>query len=52
MDQLRKGANNVEIAHAVAGIEVLRNKMLVSQSPASRQVVAGLNAALRALGRD
>ena len=52
MDRLRKGADNVEIARALAGIEALRNRMLASQSPASRQVVAGLNAALRALGRD
>ncbi len=52
MDRLRRGAENSELAHAVAGIKILRNRMLASPSPASRQVVAGLNAALRALGRD
>jgi phytoene/squalene synthetase len=52
MDRLRQVAENTELAHAVAGIEVLRNRMLASRSPASRQVVAGLSAALRALGRD
>jgi hypothetical protein len=52
MDRLRRGAENTELARAVAGIEVLRNRMLASRSPASRQVVVGLNAALRALGRD
>jgi hypothetical protein len=52
MDRLRREAENTELAHAVAGIEVLRNRMLASRSPASRQVVVGLNDALRALGRD
>jgi hypothetical protein len=52
MDRLRQIAENTEFAHAIAGIELLRNSMLASRSPASRQVVAGLNAALRALGRD
>jgi hypothetical protein len=52
MDRLRREAENTELAHAVAGIEVLRNRMLASRSPTSRQVVAGLTAALCALGRD
>jgi len=52
MDRLRQVAENTELAHAIAGIELLRNRMLASRSPASHEIVAGLNAALRALGRD
>ena len=52
MDRLRRGAENTTLAHAIAETKVLRNRMLASRSPASRQVVAGLDAALRALGRD
>lgn len=52
MDRLRGEAEKVELAHAIAGTEVLRNRMLVSRSAASHEVVAGLNAALRALCRD
>jgi hypothetical protein len=50
MDRLRQGAENAELAQAVAGIEVLRNRMLESNLPASRQVFAALTAALSALG--
>jgi hypothetical protein len=51
MDRLRHVAENAELALAVAGIEVLRNRMLESSLPASRQVFAALTAALNALGR-
>jgi len=51
MDRLRRGAEDAELAHAVAGIALLRNTMLASRSPAYRQVISGLDAALRALGR-
>jgi hypothetical protein len=47
---LRQGAENAELAQAVAGIEVLRNRMLESNLPASRQVFSALTAALGALG--
>ena len=50
MDRLRQGAENAEFAQAVAGIEVLRNRMLESNLPASRQVFVALTAALSALG--
>jgi hypothetical protein len=50
MDQLRHVAEHNELTHAVAGVEVLRNRLLASPSPASLEVVAGLNTALRALG--
>ena len=50
MDRLRQGAEDAEFAHAVAGIEVLRKRMLESILPASRQVFAALTAALSALG--
>ena len=46
MDRLRQVAENAELAQAVAGIEVLRNRMLESSLPASRQVFAALTAAL------
>ena len=52
MDRLRSVADDSEIAGAIAGIELLKDRMMVSRSPASHQVVAGLNAALRALGRE
>ena len=52
MDRLWRGAEVTELAHAVAQIEVIKNRMLAAQSPACRQVVAGLNSALSALGRD
>lgn len=51
MDRLRRGAENAELARAIAGIDALKKGMLASRSPTSRQVVAGLNVALRALGR-
>jgi hypothetical protein len=51
MDRLRRGAEHAEFAHAVAGIKVLRNTMLASRSPAALQVISGLDAALRALGK-
>jgi hypothetical protein len=50
MDRLRQAAENAEFAQAIAGIEVLRNRMLESNLPASRQVFAALTAALSALG--
>jgi phytoene/squalene synthetase len=50
MDRLRQVAENAELVHAVAGIEVLRNRMLESNLPASRQVFVSLTAALSALG--
>jgi hypothetical protein len=50
MDRLRQVAENAELALAVAGIEVLRNRMLESSLPASRQVFAALTTALNALG--
>jgi hypothetical protein len=50
MDRLRQAAENAEFAQAIAGIEVLRNRMLKSNLPASRQVFAALTAALSALG--
>ena len=46
------GEEKTDLAHAVASVEVLKNRMLASPSPASRQVVAGFNAALRALRRE
>jgi hypothetical protein len=49
MDRLRQGAEDAEFAQAVAGIEVLRNRMLESNLPASPQVFAALTAALSAL---
>jgi hypothetical protein len=49
MDRLRQVAEKAELAQAVAGIEVLRNRMLESNLPASRQVFAALTAALSAL---
>ena len=52
MDRLRSVAEGSEIARAIAGIELLKNRMMVSLSPTSHQVVAELNAALRALGRE
>jgi hypothetical protein len=50
MDKLRQEAEKAELAQAVAGVEVLRNKMLESNLPVSRQVFAALTAALSALG--
>ena len=50
MDRLRQVAENAELALAVASIEVLRNRMLESSLPASRQVFAALTTALNALG--
>jgi hypothetical protein len=50
MDRLRQGAKDAEFAQAVAGIEVLRNRMLESNLPASRQVFAALTSALSTLG--
>jgi hypothetical protein len=48
----RSEAEKAELAHAIVGTEVLRNRMAASCSPVSHELVAGLNAALRALGRD
>jgi hypothetical protein len=52
MDRLRQVAENAELALAVAGIEVLRNRMLEASLPATRQVFAALTAALNTLGLD
>jgi hypothetical protein len=52
MDKLRAKAACVEIYHAVDAIELLRERLLGSSAPAACEVVAGLDAALRALGRD
>jgi hypothetical protein len=49
MDQLRREAERSELASAVASIKILRNRMLVSRSSVSDQVVAGLTAVLRLL---
>jgi hypothetical protein len=51
-DRLRQAAFRTEFTNAIAGIETLRNQMLESRSEAARQVAAGLNAALCALGRN
>jgi hypothetical protein len=45
MDRLRQAAENAEFAQAIVGIEVLRNRMLESNLPASRQLFAALTAA-------
>jgi hypothetical protein len=50
MDRPRKEADDIEIACAVAEIKMLRNRMLVLETPDSREVVAGIDAALGALG--
>jgi hypothetical protein len=50
MDRLRSAAEKVELDQAIAGIEVLRKRMQAARTPASLQVVAGLDAALDALG--
>ena len=50
MDRLRQEADDIEIACAVAEIKMLRNRMLVLETPDSREVVAGIDAALGALG--
>jgi len=51
MDRLRQEASRTELTNAIASIETLRKQMLASRSDAARQVVAGLDAALCALGR-
>src|SRR5258705_13259522 len=51
MDMLRQAAFRADLAHAVANIGILRNRMLASGRQGARHVVAGLDAALRALGR-
>src|ERR1700688_4067412 len=52
MDRLRQAAFRTEFTNAIAGIETLRNQMVASPSEAARQVAAGLDAALCALGRN
>jgi hypothetical protein len=52
MDRLRQAAFRIEFTNAIAGIETFRNQMLASRSEAARQVAAGLDAALCALGRN
>jgi biotin synthase-related radical SAM superfamily protein len=51
MDWVKRQATNIELAHAMAKIEVLKDSMLAARTPDSLEVVAGLDAALRALGR-
>lgn len=51
MDQLRSIARHAGLYRSVAGVEELRETMLKSGSPAAHEVVSGLDAALRALGR-
>jgi hypothetical protein len=52
MDRLRRAAEQADLAHAVAAIEVLRSRLLASRSPKFHEVIAGLTAALLAIGRD
>jgi hypothetical protein len=52
MDRLRQAAFRTEFTNAIADIETLRNQMVASPSEAARQVAAGLDAALCALGRN
>jgi hypothetical protein len=51
MDRLRQAATQAVFTNAIASIETLRSRMLASRSDDARQVIAGLNAALCALGR-
>jgi hypothetical protein len=50
MDRLRQVAEDAELALAVAGIEFLRSRLLASHSPGADDVIAGLTAALVAIG--
>jgi hypothetical protein len=52
MDRLRRTAEDAELTLAVAGIEFLRSRLLASCSPAADELIAGLTAALLAIGRD
>ena len=52
MDRLRAGAQKAEFTHAIASIVALKDRMLTSRSPASREAIAGLDGALRVLGAD
>jgi hypothetical protein len=52
MDQLRREAEKVELAQAVAAIEFLKEKLLASPSSASQQMITSLDAALLACHRD
>jgi hypothetical protein len=52
MDRLRRAAESAELAYAVAGIEILRNRMLVSRSPASHQAMASPTATSVAEGKE
>lgn len=49
--RLRRAAEHAEFAHAVAAIEVLRNRLLASRSSKVHEVIASLTGALLALGR-
>ena len=51
IDRLRRGAEDAELASALAGIQILE-KILSSRFPDSDQVFANVTAALRALGCD
>ena len=52
MDRLRQAASQIESINTIAGMERLRDQMLASSSETARQIVAGLNATLCALGRE
>jgi hypothetical protein len=49
IDRLRQGAEEAEVANAIAAMEVIRNRALKSNSSASAQVLAALTAALSTL---
>jgi hypothetical protein len=52
MDRLRQAAFRTQFTNAIAGVESLADQILASRSEGARQVAAGLNAALCALGRN
>lgn len=52
MDRLRQEAAKADLARAAHSIEVLRSRVLGSNSAASGHVTAALTAALHALGAD
>jgi hypothetical protein len=52
MDRLRERAAGAEIKQAMAGLEILRNRLSQMPSPACRELVAGIDAALHALARE
>jgi hypothetical protein len=52
MDQLRRSANEAELAQTVAAIEFLKEKLSASPSSAPYQAIATVQAALLACHRD